>query len=130
MIPALYGAFFCSGCSALIFKALWFRQAGLAFGKSVWASSLVLAGFMAGMAAGNGLAVRLGDRIRRPLRLYAFAEIAVALSGVALGLRASSYCLAGQPDRARALVVEHRSDVTTSPFWTWLDGLCQVLPPS
>lgn len=86
MIPALYGAFFFSGCSALIFETLWFRQAGLAFGNSVWASSLVLAGFMAGMAAGNGLAVRLGDRIRRPLRLYAFAEMAVALSGVALVL--------------------------------------------
>ena len=86
MIPTLYGAFFLSGCSALIFETLWFRQAGLAFGNSVWASSLVLAGFMAGMAAGNGLAVRMGDRVRRPLRLYAMAEVAVALSGVALVL--------------------------------------------
>ena len=85
-LTVLSGAFFFSGCSALIFEALWFRQAGLAFGNSVWASSLVLAGFMAGMAAGNGLAVRLGDRIRRPLRLYALAEVAVALSGIALVL--------------------------------------------
>ena len=94
MIPALYGAFCFSGCSALIFEALWFRQAG------------------------NGLAVRLGDRIRRPLRLYACAEVVVALSGVVAFLE------------ARARVVEHRADVPTSPFWTWLDGLCQVLPPS
>ena len=35
-------AFFASGASALIFETLWFRQAGLAFGSSIWASSLVL----------------------------------------------------------------------------------------
>jgi spermidine synthase len=38
--------FFVSGASALIFETLWFHQASLAFGSSVWASSLVLAGFM------------------------------------------------------------------------------------
>ena len=76
MIPTLCGAFFVSGCSALIFEALWFRQAGLAFGNSVWASSLVLAG-----------------------------------AALVLGLPAMGGAL------------------PTSPFWTWLDGLCQVLPP-
>ncbi len=86
MVPSLYGAFFLSGCSALIFEALWFRQAGLAFGNSVWASSLVLAGFMAGMAAGNLIATRIGDRVRRPLAIYARAEAVVALSGLALVL--------------------------------------------
>ena len=40
--------FFLSGAAALIFATLWFRQAGLSFGNSMWASSLVLAGFMAG----------------------------------------------------------------------------------
>lgn len=84
MAAALYGAFFLSGCSALIFETLWFRQAGLAFGNSVWASSLVLAGFMAGMALGNLIATRSGDRVRRPLRVYAGAEAAVATFGVLL----------------------------------------------
>lgn len=84
MVPSLYGAFFLSGCSALIFEALWFHQAGLAFGNSVWASSLVLAGFMAGMAAGNHIAARIGDRVRRPLAVYARAEAVVALTGLAL----------------------------------------------
>jgi len=51
-------AFFLSGASALVFEGLWFRQAGLALGNSVWASSLVLSSFMAGLAAGNALGVR------------------------------------------------------------------------
>lgn len=84
MTAALYGAFFLSGCSALIFETLWFHQAGLAFGNSIWASSLVLAGFMAGMAGGNLLATRIGDRLARPLRVYAAVEGLVAVSGVLL----------------------------------------------
>ena len=54
-----------SGAAALAFETLWFRQAGLAFGKSVWASSLVLSAFMAGMAVGNLVCARYGDRVRR-----------------------------------------------------------------
>jgi len=80
----LYTVFFASGASALIFETLWFRQAGLAFGNSVWASSLVLSGFMGGLALGNALAARYGDRLRNPVRAYAVAEIAIAGTGVGL----------------------------------------------
>ena len=59
MSRILYAIFFLSGAAALLFETLWFRQAGLAFGNSVWASSLVLSSFMAGLALGNGLARRL-----------------------------------------------------------------------
>jgi spermidine synthase len=44
----LYAIFFLSGGSALLFETLWFHQAGLAFGNSVWASSVVLSSFMIG----------------------------------------------------------------------------------
>jgi spermidine synthase len=80
----LCAIFFASGASALIFEVLWFRQAGLAFGNSVWASSLVLSGFMGGLALGDGLAARYGGRISNPIRGYATAEVAIALSGVGL----------------------------------------------
>ncbi|MDH3684802.1 MAG: fused MFS/spermidine synthase [Myxococcales bacterium] len=76
--------FFFSGASALVFETLWFHQAGLAFGSSVWASSLVLAGFMAGMALGNALAARFGERVANPIRAYAVFELAIAATGVAL----------------------------------------------
>ncbi len=83
-IAALSAVFFVSGAAALIFESLWFRQAGLAFGNSVWASTLVLSSFMAGLAAGNALAVRRGDAIRHPVRFYAVLEVTVALSGALL----------------------------------------------
>src|SRR5882762_9592716 len=80
----LSAVFFASGASALIFETLWFRQAGLAFGNSVWASSLVLSGFMAGLALGNALVARWGQRLSNPIRAYAVAEAAIALTGVGL----------------------------------------------
>jgi spermidine synthase len=83
----LCALFFLSGVAALLFETLWFRQAGLAFGNGVWASSLVLSSFMAGLALGNGLAARFGGGMRRPLRLYAVLELAIAVAGVALVFR-------------------------------------------
>lgn len=78
--------FLASGAAALLFETLWFRQAGLAFGNTVWASALVLAGFMTGLALGNALAARYGERWRRPIRLYALLELTIAGTGVALVL--------------------------------------------
>ena len=72
------------GRRALAFEILWFHQAALAFGSSVWASSLVLAGFMAGLAVGNAIAARRGDRLRQPAAVYAALELAIARRGLAL----------------------------------------------
>jgi len=76
--------FLASGASALIFETLWFHQARLVLGNSVWASSLVPAAFMAGLGVGSGLAARYGDALKRPLRTYAALEVAVAVSGLLL----------------------------------------------
>jgi hypothetical protein len=84
MPRVLYLLFFASGASALVFETLWFHQAGLALGNSVWASSLVLAGFMGGLAVGSAVAARLGHRLGDPVRAYAVAEAAIALGGVGL----------------------------------------------
>jgi len=78
--------FFLSGAAALLFETLWFHQAGLALGNTVWASSLVLAGFMGGLALGSGLAGRLGHRLRRRVRAYAGLELWIGASGLALVL--------------------------------------------
>jgi spermidine synthase len=79
-------AFFLSGCAALLFETLWFRQAGLLLGNSVWASSLVLAAFMTGLGAGNAWAARFGGRVRRPLMVYAGIELLVGATGFFLVL--------------------------------------------
>jgi predicted membrane-bound spermidine synthase len=86
MRPVLYLVCTLSGASALLFETLWFRLAALVFGNTVWASSVVLASFMGGLALGSYAAASRGRRLRRPLRAYAALEIAVATSGVVLVL--------------------------------------------
>jgi spermidine synthase len=83
---ALSLAFFSSGAAALLFEALWLRRAGLMLGSSVWASSIVLAAFMTGLAVGNAAAVRWTARAARPLRLYALFELVVGAVGTAVVL--------------------------------------------
>lgn len=93
ILPAI---FFFSGCAALIFENLWFYQARITFGNSVWASSLVLAGFMGGLALGNALAARLRPGRFRAIRTYALLELSIGISGFALvlGLPALTSALA------------------------------------
>jgi predicted membrane-bound spermidine synthase len=76
--------FLLSGACALVFETLWFHQAALALGNTVWAASLVLSAFMAGMAIGNALAARFGDRLSNGLLAYAGLEVLVAAVGTAL----------------------------------------------
>ncbi len=78
---------FGSGAASLVFEALWFHQAGLALGNGVTTSSLVLSGFMAGLALGGLLAQRIERRaspMGSPMRQYAALEAIVALAGLAL----------------------------------------------
>jgi hypothetical protein len=80
----LPAAFALSGAAATAFETLWFHQAGLALGNSVLATSLVLGGFMAGLAFGSALALRFGDGVRQPVRSFIALELIVAVSGVGL----------------------------------------------
>jgi spermidine synthase len=82
--PALCALFFASGAAALLFENLWFRQTGLLFGNAVWTSALVTAGFMAGLAVGNGFVARRAWRWPRPLRVYAGLELLIAATGLGL----------------------------------------------
>ncbi|TDI44477.1 MAG: spermidine synthase [Acidobacteria bacterium] len=86
MSLALCVIFFLSGASALLFETLWFRLAGLTFGNSLWASSLVLAAFMGGLGLGNLLALRYGPRLKKPLVVYAMLEVVIGLVGFLLVL--------------------------------------------
>ena len=101
MALILYLVFFLAGAAALLFETLWFHQLGLVLGNSVWASSLVLAGFMGGLGLGNGLAGRFGHRVRRRVRLYAGLELAIgATSAGNSDPCAGTSCCAGVSTRA------------------------------
>ena len=84
--PAIHAAFFLSGAGALAFETVWFSEAGLAVGNSVWAAALVVGAFMAGLAAGNAAAVAIARRRRNLLGAYAAVELAAAASGALLVL--------------------------------------------
>jgi spermidine synthase len=81
---ALSAVFFTSGAAALIFEAAWFYRAGLVFGSSVWAASVVLSSFMTGLALGSAIVAWGRPRFSKPLVAYATLEVVVAASGVAL----------------------------------------------
>src|SRR6266566_9860101 len=76
--------FFASGAASLVFEVVWFHRCGLAFGNSLWSTSIVLSSFMGGLAFGNAAVARFGARIARLLRAYALLEVTVAVSGLAL----------------------------------------------
>jgi spermidine synthase len=78
--------FFASGAAGLIFEVAWFHRCTLVFGSTVWATSLVVASFMAGVAIGTACVVWAGHRIVRFFTAYAALEMVVAVSGVVLTL--------------------------------------------
>jgi len=84
MSYAITAMFFLSGLGALVFENVWFSQAGLIVGNSVWSAALVVGAFMAGLALGNGAAVLVAGRVRNPVRAYAAMEAVAALSGALL----------------------------------------------
>lgn len=75
-----------SGAAALIDEIVWSRQLVLVFGNTTQAVSAILTGFFAGMAIGAPIGGRIADRVRSPLRLYGFLEIALALVVIATPL--------------------------------------------
>lgn len=75
--------FFGSGFSALVYQVLWQRQLGLVFGVTTYATSTVLAAFMAGLALGSLLAGRWAGRLARPLFAFGACELLVGLTALA-----------------------------------------------
>jgi spermidine synthase len=78
----LYGLFFLSGASALIYEVVWQRLLNLVFGVSTLSVSAVLAAFMMGLALGGFFFGRLADRTTRPLWCYAWLEAGIGVAGL------------------------------------------------
>ena len=73
----LYLLFLASGATTLIYEISWTRQAGLLFGHTVLAGSVVLASLFFGLAIGYGVGSRL-CQFGRPLRWFGGCEILAA----------------------------------------------------
>lgn len=82
----LSGIFLLSGATSLVYQILWVRALSLTLGSSVYAISLVVAAFMAGLALGSAWFGSRVDRWGGPLRLYAFLEVGIGVSALAVPL--------------------------------------------
>lgn len=72
--------FLLSGFAGLVYEVVWARQLVLVFGNTTQAISAILTGFFGGMAIGSIVGGRVADRVRNPLRMYAFLELLVVVS--------------------------------------------------
>src|SRR2546423_15474770 len=76
------GCFFVSGVAGLVYQIAWMRYLSLFLGHTSYAVVAVLVAFMGGLALGNAWLGARADRVRRPLALYAWLEIGIAVYAV------------------------------------------------
>ncbi len=74
---------FLSGISGLIYQVVWARYLALFLGHASYAVVAVLTAFMGGLALGSWLFGRWADRTQRPLLLYAWLEVGIAICAFA-----------------------------------------------
>ncbi len=76
--------YFASGACSLIDEVVWVRLLKLTLGNTVYATSIVVSVFMAGLALGALIMGRYCDRIKNHLRLYALLEALITILALSL----------------------------------------------
>lgn len=84
LIAAVAAIFFATGMSGLVYQVVWQRYLLNIFGATIYSISTVLSAFMGGLALGSWLFGHVAERIRRPLLVYGFLEIGVAVGALAV----------------------------------------------
>jgi predicted membrane-bound spermidine synthase len=74
--------FILSGAAGLIYESIWSRYLGLFVGHSAYAQIIVLVIFLGGMSLGAYFVGERSERVKRPLRAYAYVELAAGAIGV------------------------------------------------
>jgi len=73
-----------SGMAALIYEITWIRPLSLVFGTTIYAVSTIIASFIFGLAVGSWLAGRFSDRLKFPLKYFAFIQFGIGVYGLFL----------------------------------------------
>ena len=81
-IAGVASLFFLSGFAGLIYEVSWLRMLDRAFGSTTYATSNILAIFMAGLAAGAWVSGRRAARLKSPLRAYGLIEMFLAAAAL------------------------------------------------
>jgi predicted membrane-bound spermidine synthase len=87
-LALLYGAFFLSGFSALVYQTSWQRMLGLFAGSDAVAATLVVGSFLFGLGIGSLLGAVLADRLsaRGAARTFGFCELGVGVCALFSGI--------------------------------------------
>lgn len=85
-LPVIWTAFFFSGAAGLVYEVVWARYLNLLVGGTAWAHVLVLSAYMGGLALGSWFFGRFVDRLKEPIVLYTYLELAIGLWGLAFPL--------------------------------------------
>lgn len=79
----LYSLFFLSGCSALIYQAMWQRMLFTVFGVDLVSVTIIISTFMFGLGLGGLLGGKIADKMPgRLLTLYVIIEFMIAVFGL------------------------------------------------
>jgi len=84
VLPFVYGLFFVSGATALIYEVVWARMLTQIFGNTTHAIATVLSAFMGGLALGSYVLGRLADTRRNAFLIYGLLEAGVGVYGLAI----------------------------------------------
>lgn len=82
----VFGLFFVSGITGLVYEVAWTRMFTVVFGNTVQAASTVLAAYMGGLALGSLLIGRRADWFSRPVLTYGALEVSIGLYVVVVPL--------------------------------------------
>jgi len=74
--------FILSGAAGLIYESIWTRYLGLFVGHGAYAQIIVLTIFLGGMSVGAFFVGRISEKLRDPLAIYAFIELAIGIIGL------------------------------------------------
>ena len=71
--------FFASGAASLILQVVWFKELQFALGSTTLSVSVTVASFFFGLSAGSACGGYGADVVTRPLRIYGFLELILAI---------------------------------------------------
>lgn len=76
--------FLASGAASLILQVLWFKQLQFVLGSATVSVSVTVASFFFGLSLGSAFGGRIADTVSRPLKIYGFLELALAVVSLAV----------------------------------------------
>lgn len=86
-LALLYGAFFLSGFSALVYQTSWQRMLGLFAGSDAVAATLVVGSFLFGLGIGSLVGAMIADRLsaRGAVRAFGLCELGIGACALMSG---------------------------------------------